>query len=112
MAGFGRAAEGEDNRVKLPGSSLFWLALCGALTGSVIVSALPGGVPPGGPVRAADPLAPPAPDLAAGARIYHEHCASCHDNPSGRIPARSVIAENTRPFIVSVLAEGIMKPMA
>ncbi len=69
----------------------------------------PGAPPP----RAADPLAPPTTaDLAAGERVYQAHCASCHDNPTGRTPARSVIEDNTRAHIVSVLAEGAMKPMA
>jgi polyvinyl alcohol dehydrogenase (cytochrome) len=99
---------GGNNRVKFQAGYIFALALCGALAGSIAVYAQPDG----GTVRAADPLAPPAPDLAVGAHVYQERCANCHDNPTGRIPARSAIAQNTRPFIVSVLAEGVMQPMA
>ena len=105
------ANERGSTGVKIPEKQMFWLALAGLLLASIAVSAQPDSVPAAGVARAADPLAPPAPDLAAGARRYNERCASCHDNPTGRIPARSVIADNTRPFIVSVLAEGIMQPM-
>jgi len=66
----------------------------------------------GGAGRAADPLAPPTADVSKGASLYQAHCANCHDHPAGRIPARTVIEDNTRPFIVSVLADGVMKPMA
>ena len=51
-------------------------------------------------------------DPVIGASVYAKRCALCHDNPSGRTPARAVISDNTPTFIVSTLLEGIMKPMA
>jgi polyvinyl alcohol dehydrogenase (cytochrome) len=51
-------------------------------------------------------------DPALGASLYQQRCASCHDNPTGRTPAKAVIANNTRAFIATTLLEGIMRPMA
>ncbi len=51
-------------------------------------------------------------DRAAGSALYQSRCAACHDHPSGRIPTRGAIADNTQIFIVNTLASGIMKPMA
>jgi polyvinyl alcohol dehydrogenase (cytochrome) len=51
-------------------------------------------------------------DPALGEGLYKAKCASCHDNPSGRIPAKAAIAQNTPTFIVSALVEGVMRPMA
>ncbi|HEY4941827.1 MAG TPA: PQQ-binding-like beta-propeller repeat protein [Rhizomicrobium sp.] len=95
-----------------PRNSLLGLALAGALVMSIAAYAAQAEVGSAGAARPIDPLAPPPPDLAKGASLYQQRCASCHDNPTGRIPARAVIEDNTRAFIVSVLAEGVMKPMA
>src|SRR5215472_4183417 len=54
----------------------------------------------------------PAPDLARGAALYKDHCAMCHDNASGRTPPRAVIEQNTQAFVLSVLTQGVMRPMA
>jgi polyvinyl alcohol dehydrogenase (cytochrome) len=51
-------------------------------------------------------------DPALGEKLYQQKCASCHDNPTGRIPAKAVIANNTRTIIASTLMEGAMRPMA
>ena len=51
-------------------------------------------------------------DSAVGAGVYARRCATCHDNPSGRTPAKAIVADNTPTFIVSTLLEGVMKPMA
>ncbi|HEY2357145.1 MAG TPA: PQQ-binding-like beta-propeller repeat protein [Phenylobacterium sp.] len=51
-------------------------------------------------------------DPALGEKLYQQKCASCHDNPAGRTPAKAVIANNTPTFIVSALLEGVMRPMA
>jgi polyvinyl alcohol dehydrogenase (cytochrome) len=51
-------------------------------------------------------------DPVAGATLYRQKCASCHDNPTGRIPAKAVIAGDTPTVIVSTLLEGVMRPMA
>lgn len=65
-------------------------------------------------VLAAPPTDPvtPAPDLAHGADLYKNHCAMCHDNPSARTPPRAVIEQNTPSFVLSVLTQGAMRPMA
>ncbi|HEY2751235.1 MAG TPA: PQQ-binding-like beta-propeller repeat protein [Phenylobacterium sp.] len=51
-------------------------------------------------------------DPVLGEKLYQQKCATCHDNPSGRIPAKSAIADNTPASIVSALLEGVMRPMA
>jgi len=51
-------------------------------------------------------------DPVLGEQIYQKRCASCHDNPSGRIPPKAAIAENTPTFIASALIEGVMRPMS
>jgi polyvinyl alcohol dehydrogenase (cytochrome) len=51
-------------------------------------------------------------DPALGEKLYQQKCASCHDNPTGRTPAKDVLANNTPTFIVSALLEGVMRPMA
>ncbi len=51
-------------------------------------------------------------DPALGATLYAQRCASCHDHPTGRIPPRAAIADNTRIFIVNALYSGVMQPMA
>src|SRR4051794_19005001 len=51
-------------------------------------------------------------DPAAGEKIYQQRCASCHDNPTDRIPAKAAIAGNTPTMIMSTLLEGVMAPMA
>lgn len=71
-------------------------------------------MPPG---RADEPPKPPwfggvAVDLAAGARLYGERCASCHDQPVERVPSKDTIAGNTPPYIFSVLHDGVMSAAA
>ena len=51
-------------------------------------------------------------DASLGAELYQKRCANCHDNPSGRIPPKAEIAENTPTAIVQTLVEGVMRPMA
>ena len=51
-------------------------------------------------------------DPALGEKLYQQKCASCHDHPSERIPAKAAIADNSATFIVSALLEGVMRPMA
>ena len=51
-------------------------------------------------------------DPVQGEKLYQQKCASCHDNPSGRTPAKESLANNTPTFIVSALVEGVMRPMA
>ncbi len=50
-------------------------------------------------------------DPALGEALYKQKCASCHDNPSDRIPAKTTIANNTPTFIISTLIDGVMRPM-
>jgi polyvinyl alcohol dehydrogenase (cytochrome) len=51
-------------------------------------------------------------DRALGETLYQQRCASCHDHPTGRTPAKAVIAANTRTMIAQALLEGVMRPMA
>ncbi|HEX2817126.1 MAG TPA: PQQ-binding-like beta-propeller repeat protein [Phenylobacterium sp.] len=51
-------------------------------------------------------------DPVQGEKLYQQKCASCHDNPSGRIPAKETIANNTATFITQAMIEGVMAPMA
>lgn len=48
-------------------------------------------------------------DTEPGARIYAQHCASCHDSGTVRIPTRSVLREQTSASIVRSLQSGVMK---
>lgn len=51
-------------------------------------------------------------DPAVGEPLYNARCAACHDHPSGRTPARGVIANNTPPYIFSALNDGVMRANA
>src|SRR3954471_18244403 len=51
-------------------------------------------------------------DPVQGEKLYQQKCASCHDNPTGRIPAKDVIANNTPTFIAQAMIEGVMAPQA
>jgi len=51
-------------------------------------------------------------DPAEGAALYAQRCAKCHDNPTGRTPAKAVLQGSTRAAISTSLLEGIMAPMA
>jgi polyvinyl alcohol dehydrogenase (cytochrome) len=51
-------------------------------------------------------------DPVLGEKLYQQKCASCHDNPTGRIPPKAAIAQNTPTLIISTLVEGAMRPMA
>ncbi len=51
-------------------------------------------------------------DPALGAKLYNERCSTCHDHPTGRIPSKVMISDNTRVFITTTLFGGIMRPMA
>jgi polyvinyl alcohol dehydrogenase (cytochrome) len=51
-------------------------------------------------------------DPVQGEKLYQQKCASCHDNPSGRIPAKAIIANNTPTFIVQAMLEGVMASQA
>ncbi|MDZ4797432.1 MAG: PQQ-binding-like beta-propeller repeat protein [Bryobacteraceae bacterium] len=43
-----------------------------------------------------------------GAKVYADHCASCHASPAGRIPSRETMARLTPRRIVNSLESGIM----
>jgi polyvinyl alcohol dehydrogenase (cytochrome) len=49
---------------------------------------------------------------AQGEALYKQKCAGCHDNPTGRTPAKATLAANTRTVIAQALIEGVMRPMA
>ena len=44
-----------------------------------------------------------------GAALYRQHCASCHDQPAVRVPARDVISALSADRIVDALANGLMR---
>jgi polyvinyl alcohol dehydrogenase (cytochrome) len=48
-----------------------------------------------------------------GRELYEQRCAGCHDNPQGRIPARTVIEQTRTPeSIIETLTNGVMRPMS
>jgi polyvinyl alcohol dehydrogenase (cytochrome) len=51
-------------------------------------------------------------DPAVGEPLYNARCAACHDHPSGRTPAKGVIANNTPPYIFGALNDGVMRANA
>ena len=72
------------------------------LTAVVLVSfALP-------PHLEAQPVTPPT----AGAAVYAEHCASCHDQVGARIPTRDALAEMSPARILRTLDFGLMMSIA
>jgi len=44
-----------------------------------------------------------------GAATYQNHCASCHDSPTGRIPPVSALQAKSFPAILAALESGTMK---
>ena len=54
----------------------------------------------------AEPAPPP------GAALYAQVCASCHDHPKDRIPAREVLAKRTPEEVVMALTRGSMRVQA
>ncbi len=46
----------------------------------------------------------------AGAAIFHQKCAICHDNPSGRIPSRDMLASLPPDTVIFDLTFGVMQP--
>src|SRR5262245_55885076 len=65
---------------------------------------------------AADTPTPKSPEAARaidrGASVYAEHCASCHDHPTGRTPYRTALQYRTASAVVRALTQGAMRPMA
>ena len=51
-------------------------------------------------------------DPVEGGKLFAQHCAVCHDHPTGRIPARAALADDTRTYIATTLFVGVMRPMA
>ena len=51
-------------------------------------------------------------DPALGEKLYQQKCASCHDNPTGRIPPKATIANNAPTFIAQAMIEGVMASQA
>lgn len=48
-----------------------------------------------------------------GGMLYKQRCAMCHDNPTGRIPARTFLGIVKSPdSIVATLTNGVMRPQA
>jgi polyvinyl alcohol dehydrogenase (cytochrome) len=46
------------------------------------------------------------------AQIYQDRCASCHENPQGRIPPRFLIARRSAEDVIQTLTSGAMKQQA
>jgi polyvinyl alcohol dehydrogenase (cytochrome) len=54
----------------------------------------------------------PAAETADGQTVYDQHCAECHDHPTGRIPPHSFISMLRTPeSIISTVTKGVMRPM-
>lgn len=51
-------------------------------------------------------------NAADGRQVYEQRCASCHENPGGRIPPREVLALRTHDYIVEALTNGAMREYA
>lgn len=67
---------------------------------------------PGGPLRAAVDNTPgmARPEkFPAGAQVYREVCAACHDTGAGRAPARVILGYMTPEAIVAALTSGAMQ---
>ncbi len=47
-----------------------------------------------------------------GAAVYQAHCASCHDAPTGRVPARSALGGMSAALVMRALETGVMKTQA
>ena len=47
-----------------------------------------------------------------GAKLYEQRCASCHDNPSGRIPPKSILQVKSPDEVIMALTSGSMKTQA
>src|SRR5262245_14365278 len=43
---------------------------------------------------------------SASAQIYQDRCASCHENPQGRIPPRFLIARRSAEDVIQTLTSG------
>src|SRR5437016_1057535 len=51
-------------------------------------------------------------DPTAGASLYRQRCAACHDNPQGRIPPLQAIKALPRAEMVRAMTSGSMKEQA
>ena len=69
----------------------------------VAASLLASSIAPG-----ADKSVPPPP----GAQIYNQLCATCHDHPQDRIPARELISKRSPDEVVQALTSGTMRTQA
>jgi polyvinyl alcohol dehydrogenase (cytochrome) len=66
---------------------------------------------PADPVKAAP--ATTAELSARGAEVYRARCAACHENPVGRVPARTFLKQARNPeFVMRVLTSGAMRDIA
>jgi polyvinyl alcohol dehydrogenase (cytochrome) len=66
-----------------------------------------------GDALAVDPVIPSAQlDSARGAALFAQHCAMCHEHPSGNIPPVFVLNYKSPEQIVDALTKGPMRPQA
>jgi polyvinyl alcohol dehydrogenase (cytochrome) len=52
------------------------------------------------------------PPSAEASTLYEQFCASCHDHPHDRIPARELIARRTADEVMQALTNGLMRTQA
>jgi polyvinyl alcohol dehydrogenase (cytochrome) len=84
------------------------LAAIGALTMLAAAATRPHAEPVQGPGSGV-----PAAETQDGATLYDQHCAECHEFPTGRIPARSFISMLRTPeSIITTLTKGPMRQVA
>jgi polyvinyl alcohol dehydrogenase (cytochrome) len=81
--------------------------LAGAVATAMMLATAFAADSPGGAVAYGIPY-----DPSVGEPLYNARCAACHDHPSGRTPAKEVIANNTPGYIFGVLNEGVMRANA
>jgi polyvinyl alcohol dehydrogenase (cytochrome) len=66
-----------------------------------------------GDAPAVDPVIPSAQlDSARGTELFAQHCAMCHEHPSGNIPPVFVLNYKSPEQIVDALTKGPMRPQA
>ena len=57
-------------------------------------------------------VAKDGPPSTSGQKLYEQFCATCHDHPKDRIPARDVIARRTPDEVMQALTNGLMRAQA
>ena len=92
-------------------AAVFALFLLGSGVAHLAARAAPPPAPDAGNGRM-DGMSGAGGDPVLGAKLFAQRCSGCHDHPSGRIPSKAAISDNTRVYIATTLFSGVMQPMA